>query len=94
MCIRDRRNDGLVAISAQRGDGVEALLDAIDAALSAAHREITVVLDHDDGKRMAWLYAHGDVTEREDGDEGTRITVRLSADDLARWDDQERKSGR
>jgi len=91
---RAARNDGLLAISAQRGDGIESLLDAIDAALSAAHREITVLLDHDDGKRMAWLYAHGDVVAREDGDEGSRLTVRLSADDLARWDDQERKNGR
>lgn len=91
---RAARNDGLVAISAQRGDGVPVLLDAIDAALSAAHREISVLLDHEDGKRMAWLYAHGDVTHREDGVEGCRLTVRLSADNLARWDDQERKSGR
>lgn len=91
---RADRNDGLVAISAQRGDGIDKLLDAVDAALSAAHREITVLLDHDDGKRMAWLYAHGDVTFRDDGDEGSRLTVRLSADDLARWDDLERKNGR
>ncbi len=91
---RAARNDGLVAISAQRGDGIPTLLDAVDAALSAAHREITVLLDHEDGKRMAWLYAHGDVTSREDGEDGCRLTVRLSADDLARWDDQERKNGR
>ena len=91
---RATRNDGLVAISAQRGDGIDTLLAAIDAALSAAHREITVLLDHDDGKRMAWLYAHGDVTARADGDEGSSLTVRLSADDLARWDDLERKNGR
>lgn len=91
---RAARNDGLVAISAQSGDGIESLLGAIDAALSAAHREITVSLDHDDGKRMAWLYAHGDVVAREDGDEGSRVTVRLSADNLARWEDQERKNGR
>ncbi len=91
---RAARNDGLVAISAQRGDGIASLLDAVDEALSAAHREIAVLLDHDDGKRMAWLYAHGDVIAREDGDEGSRLTVRLSADNLARWDDLERKNGR
>lgn len=83
---RADRNEGLVAISAQSGEGVDDLLRAVDAHLSALHVEVTVVLGHTEGRDIAWLYDRGDVTAREDGDFGVRLTVRLSADDLARWD--------
>lgn len=90
---RAERNDGLIAISAQTGEGMDDLLRAVDAHLSARHREVTVTLGHTEGRDIAWLYDRGDVTAREDGDFGVRLTVRLSADDLARWDVLRRRNG-
>jgi len=90
---RSARANGLVAVSAQTGDGVDDLLRAIDTRLSAMHREISVTLGHDDGRGISWLYERGDVVEREDGDDGVRLTVRLSADDIARWEVMRRRNG-
>ena len=83
---RAARTDRLVAVSAMRGDGIDDLLHRIEAALSERHRAITVMLGHDTGRLLSWLYERGTVDEREDTDDGVRLTVRLSPDDLARWD--------
>ncbi|WP_337995571.1 GTPase HflX [Oleispirillum naphthae] len=90
---RTARKNGVVAVSAARGDGIGELLGRIDAALSAQHREISVSLAHRDGKLLSWLYEHGEVTEREDADDEVRLRVRLSPDDLARWDALVAKNG-
>jgi len=83
---RSARGNGVVAVSAVSGDGVPDLLARIDTALSAQHREISVSLAHRDGKLLSWLYERGEVTAREDADDEVRLKVRLSPDDLARWD--------
>ena len=43
------------------------------------------VLAPEDGARLAWLYRHGEVSAREEVDGGTRLTVRLSPSDHARF---------
>ncbi|TAJ32490.1 MAG: GTPase HflX [Reyranella sp.] len=68
-------------VSALTGDGVDQLLEAIAAFLSAAGeaREVSVPLS--DGATLAWLYRHGEVRSRRDEGETAWLTVAL--DDAA-----------
>ena len=64
-------------VSALTGDGVDQLIDAVAAFLSAAGeaREVSVPLS--DGATLAWLYRHGEVRSRRDEGETARLTVAL-----------------
>ncbi len=75
---RERR----FAVSAVSGEGVDQLLDAIEAFLNrqAEAREVAVPLS--DGATIAWLYRHGEVRSRRDDDEIAHLTVAL--DEAAR----------
>jgi GTP-binding protein HflX len=44
------------------------------------------VLPPSDGARLAWLYQHGEVLERADGEDGLRLRVRLLPADRARFE--------
>jgi len=76
----DARTQGVQAISALSGEGIGALLDAIEAHLSLAldepQREDELVLPHSDGRRRAWLHRQGVVTGEEVADEGGRLHLR------------------
>lgn len=81
---------GAVVLSAVTGAGVAALEDRIAALLTGTAREVSFVLPLSDGRRMAWLHAHGDVLADEDageGDEGPlrRVTVRLNPKELGQF---------
>jgi len=63
-------------VSALSGEGVEALLQAIEDKLAGGEaREVTVPLS--DGATIAWLYRHGDVRSREDDGDVARLRVAL-----------------
>ncbi len=79
--------DGAVAISAITGDGLPALRDAIDGRISASMQLADYRLPVADGARLAWLYEHGEVVAREDGEDGMRVQVRLLPADRARFED-------
>jgi GTP-binding protein HflX len=74
-----------IAVSALTGEGFPALLAAIDARIAAGREEQHYVIPHAEGARLAWLYAHGEVTARDEGDEATNVTVRLLPADRARF---------
>ena len=59
-----------VILSAATGEGVAALEDRIASLLTGAAREVSFILPLSDGRRMAWLHAHGDVLAEEDAGEG------------------------
>ncbi|SJZ48652.1 GTP-binding protein HflX [Enhydrobacter aerosaccus] len=73
-------------ISALTGEGVDALLAAIEDRLNeqATAREISVPLS--DGATLAWLYRHGDVRSRHDEGEMARLTVALDAAAAAQFE--------
>jgi GTP-binding protein HflX len=73
-------------VSALTGEGVDALLEAIEAQLNrqSAAREVSVPLS--DGATIAWLYRHGDVRSRHDEGEVARLTVALDAAAAAQFD--------
>ena len=75
-----------LAVSALTGEGLPALLTAIDARLAAQLLVLDAHVPVSDGARLAWLYRHGEVVAREDGEAELRLTVRLSAADKARWE--------
>ncbi len=80
--------NGGVPVSAVTGQGVEDLLEAVDAELSRSRSVCDFVLPPDDGAAIAWLYRHGDVQRREDGDDGVSLTVSLDPADRARFERQ------
>ncbi|WBV44673.1 GTPase HflX [Pseudoroseomonas cervicalis] len=75
-----------VAVSALTGEGLDALRAALDARLAAGMEIADYALPPSDGARIAWLYQHGEVLTREDGEEMVRLTVRLSPADRARFE--------
>jgi GTPase len=80
-----RRAPGAVPVSALTGEGLDELRRAIDARLSAGLETMEVSIPTTDGAGLAWLYAHGEVLSRQDGEESIRLTVRLSPADRARF---------
>jgi len=79
-----------VAVSAITGDGLPALRDAIDGRISAGMELSEYVIPPSDGARLAWLYEHGEVLGRDDGDEAITVQVRLLPADRARFEEDKR----
>ena len=78
--------DGAVAVSAITGEGLPALLAAVDERIAAGMEEREYLLPAADGARIAWLYEHGEVLRRADEDEQVRVAVRLLPADRARFE--------
>ncbi len=78
---------GAVAVSALTGEGLPELRAAVDARLSAGMETVEYDIPAADGARLAWLYRHGEVVNREEREGGgTAVTVRLSPKDRARFE--------
>jgi GTP-binding protein HflX len=78
------RQPAAVCGSALTGEGIDALLTALDRHLAAAGQVVELEIDAADGERLAWLYRHGTVLERRDGDGRTHLRVALPAAEQAR----------
>ncbi|OYY05792.1 MAG: GTPase HflX [Acidocella sp. 35-58-6] len=80
------RDDTGIAVSALTGEGLPALLSAIDRRL--AEQLITLICDIPvaDGAKLAWLYRHGEVMVRHDGEEMVHVEVRMNEADRARFE--------
>ena len=81
---------GAVILSAVTGEGLDTLETELGRLLTGAAREVTFVVPVADGRRIAWLHAHGDVLAEEDGGEGEegplrRLTVRLNPKELGQF---------
>ncbi len=80
---------GAVAVSAITGEGLAALLAAIDSRLAAGMEVADYAIPATDGARLAWLYAHGEVIDRSDDEAAIRLRVRLRPADRARFEGAE-----
>ena len=84
--------DGGCFTSALSGEGVEALLQAIDARLGAGRRLSSVTIGPADGAARAWLFDRGEVRLTEMADSGSE-TINVAMDEAdwsrfrARWPD-------
>ncbi|GAB4475950.1 MAG: GTPase HflX [Erythrobacter tepidarius] len=79
-----------VILSAATGEGVTALEDRLAALLTGPAQEVSFVLPVSDGRRLAWLYAHGEILAEEDAGESEagplrRVTVRLNPKELGQF---------
>ncbi len=88
--IATAREAIIVPLSAITGFGCDALLQAVNAVLTASAQIHVFVLPAADGQRIAWLHAHGDlVSDRGAGEDERgplrRIEVRLDAPALGRF---------
>ena len=77
---------GAVAVSAITGEGLPMLAEAIDRKIAGGLETAAYDIELSDGARLAWLYQHGEVTDRRDDAEAVHVTVRLSQADRARFE--------
>ncbi|MEP1422599.1 MAG: GTPase HflX [Erythrobacter sp.] len=79
-----------VVVSALSGGGLEQFESRIAEILTEKASEVTVTLPVADGRRIAWLHAHGEVIADEDAGEGEkgplrRMIVRLNPKEMGQY---------
>ena len=82
-------DEGIVATSAITGEGIDVLLDRLGEMLTRNAALRTFEVAASDGRRIAWLHAHGEVIENiaDESDGATRlITVRLNPKELGQYE--------
>jgi GTP-binding protein HflX len=84
-------DDATIVISAETGEGVEALLDRLGEQLTRQAHVHEFVLSASEGRKIAWLHAHGEVLEEQDAGAGPdgplrRLAVRLNPKELGQYE--------
>ena len=79
------RRQGVVAISALTGEGVDRLRDAISERLRAGSEIRRLTLPAGEGERLAWLHSRGEVLDSQLDGDMMQLAVRLSPDNWARF---------
>jgi GTP-binding protein HflX len=69
------RPDGPIAVSALSGAGTSDLLVSLDRHLGALDQLFLITLKPEDGAGLAWVYGHGRVLERTDGEDAIGLIV-------------------
>lgn len=69
--------EGPLAVSAITGEGVDMLLERIEARLTEKLDSVALTLPLSAGAELAWLYQHCEVLERDDHEEGIHMVVRV-----------------
>mgnify|MGYP000754723702 FL=1 len=79
--------EDVIAISALTGAGVDSLLVRLGEMLTGGARLLELTIPASDGRRLAWLHAHGEVLEEsESGENERRVRVRLNAKELGQFE--------
>jgi GTP-binding protein HflX len=91
--IRDAAagDEAAVAISAETGKGVPALLERLGELLTQHAHVHEFLLPASEGRRIAWLHAHGEVLEEAEAGSGPsgplrRLAVRLNPKELGQFE--------
>ncbi len=88
--IAVKREDAIAPLSALTGWGCDDLLASISQVLTASAQVHKFILSADNGQRIAWLHAHGEVLSDEDAGADERgplrlLEVRLEPRELGRF---------
>ena len=75
-----------VAVSALTGDGIPALLAALEAGVTRGNITVKLKLDAADGGALAFAYRHAQVLERRDRGGKINLSLRIHPDDLGRFE--------
>jgi GTP-binding protein HflX len=81
--LRRQEPDALI-VSAQTGEGIDALLARLDERLPRPEIEVDVVVPYDRGDLVAAAHSDGEVLSEEHLPEGTRLRARVRPDLAAR----------
>lgn len=68
-----------VIVSALSGEGIDRLVDAIEARLGEGRQTLELSIDPADGAGLSWLYRHSEVLAKDMRDDG-RLAVTVRAD--------------
>ncbi|MCP5396748.1 MAG: GTPase HflX [Sphingomonadaceae bacterium] len=84
-------DDVIAAISAVTGHGIDRLLGDLGHMLTQQAKTQEFLLPVSDGRRIAWLHAHGDVLQDAEAGEGPegplrRLVVRLNPKELGQFE--------
>ena len=84
-------SEKVVTLSALSGQGVDKFVDTLATMLTSKASVRQFDLPASDGRRIAWLHAHGDVLEEQDGGQGEegpvrRFRVRLNPKELGQFE--------
>ncbi|MEO1467640.1 MAG: GTPase HflX [Pseudomonadota bacterium] len=71
-------SDDVARVSAVTGEGCEALLALVEDRLFPRRLCLGLAMGHAAGAAVSWLYAHAEVTAREDHGEGVHLTVEMT----------------
>ncbi|MFC7050720.1 GTPase HflX [Emcibacter nanhaiensis] len=86
---RAARTDNVVLLSAVTGEGCDRFLQVISDHLSRDEQVYHFSFRPDQGAEVAQIYQNGEVLFREDGENGTLITARLSGKAIGLLEKQE-----
>jgi GTP-binding protein HflX len=74
-----------IAVSALTGEGIDALLGAIEVRLTRGSSLVDLTLDPVDGEALHWLYQNAEVMARHASEDGAvHVTVRVTPERLER----------
>ncbi|OJY27104.1 MAG: GTPase HflX [Rhodobacterales bacterium 65-51] len=79
LLAQSATRDGVFAVSALTGEGIDTLLEAVSRAFDEEKSDRDLMLGFAEGRRRAWLHAEGVVQEEVQGEEGWAIRVRWTA---------------
>ncbi len=79
------RSEEIFATSALTGEGMDRLLEAVSARITPPKTKETFDLTHADGKKRAWVYEQGIVTQEEPTETGVTLTVEWTSTQAARF---------
>lgn len=72
---RAARDPDIVTLSAVTGEGMDDFLDAITRMLDAEKHDTALVLGFDEGRKRAWLFERGLVTQEAQTEEGFALEI-------------------
>ncbi len=84
--LRASRQDDTFVASAITGQGLDAFLEDVATKLAEGIREERLLLSYEDGRKRAWLFEKGLVSEEKQTEDGYDLLVRWSPTDAAKFD--------